>query len=484
MWQKKDRAELTVRLPIILGLASLFAGLLFAGLAHYLLVVNNRSLLQKSITRQLAPVLQQGAETSPPLLLKKIQNLFPQESEGEVYLFKPQGKVVGWNRLDSDLSEATVERAQNIFLKLMAKTASQGLRYSKFGGQVHLLFGIPEQDSRYFLLFVLPEEGRVVQIILIFYTLALLFSAILTITGFIIAREIQEPLATLHNAIETKAALPDITPINYREIAALVNSVHNLLTLRGNSLPYQTSAPGTGQTFGGAMTEESQKNDDPILYLQKTLFEKPFSRLKNFELALYPRTPSINSENFLGAHEESGFLDIFCGHFDLNDLEANLWKHRLQEKFYAVSAGVPSLAKTVESLWQSMFGRVDIGPGMLYLRLEENNLKVFRAGPFHIFGLINSRWEPMGNGETFFSSNFSSEDIAELALPNGLLVATQDILDILETDPEAFAEILGEATNMPAKSMVGAVAEKIYGRLKAADGVEVTGFVLGIRRKS
>lgn len=212
---------------------------------------------------------------------------------------------------------------------------------------------------------------------------------------------------------------------------------------------------------------EPKGDNNTLLFLQKKLYEKPFPRLRNIEVAMFPKLPDESASNFLSGVENYGDLYLFMGRFDIQNIEANLWKHRLQEHFYALTRSQNNFDAVSKSIWRAMFDRVDFGPGMLTLcfHKEADSFDYFKNGEYIIFEHSEeNEISVCSEGNDFFSSDFAGSVKAEHSQKAILGVVSVELLESLDLDFEQFKEsVLGNVEwQSSAKAYLKELLNSIY----------------------
>ncbi|MCS6985268.1 MAG: hypothetical protein NZM25_09125 [Leptospiraceae bacterium] len=452
--------SLQLRLAIILGVAGLILGLLFAFLAHYLTQNLRRNLLEK----QAAQLVEKWEKYLHSSREEELQRLL-REGQGKIQVITPEGKAL-FPRLSSAFPLKNEEIEKLSIEKYLQKEGRSLLEY----GPHAFLIVSNKKIPAIILLYLGSDSAR--KIILVYYILALLVGALMALVGFVLSSEINHALWSLKKLFsgefpEEKVKLP------YTELEDLYLTIKKQFTL-----------PAKNDNVGKSESVMRSDNEEIIGYLQKVLYEKPFPKLKNFELALFPRNPGIEAENFINAREKADSLEILVARFDLNDLEANLWKHRLQEKFISLfEADIPT-EKRIHSIWQTMFHHVDLGPGLLYLKLSPQKNQIYRCGSFFVYMHQENGWQLAQAGDSFFTSNFSVDDVQNLPIANDMLILTQDVLELLQQDAEELTQYLNQNCHPPAREIVLPFARLVHEKQKQDPGFGFSGLILAAHKKS
>lgn len=200
-------------------------------------------------------------------------------------------------------------------------------------------------------------------------------------------------------------------------------------------------------------------------YLQHKLLLKSIRRSEQIELILYPRKPDSDFRKFVTLEEQMGKTDVLYAHFDINNIESNIEKHILQDKFSKLCESAIPVEEVGKKLVEGLLIRADLGPGFLFLHIENNRLSWIRSGPFYVFKFSKTQ---QGNASVLEGGyDYLSEDDIGIKtqplLDDLILIISDDILDIMNLEADEFCtEILNPITKLGSnKEIMGRIMDKI-----------------------
>jgi hypothetical protein len=185
------------------------------------------------------------------------------------------------------------------------------------------------------------------------------------------------------------------------------------------------------------------KNQKVIDYLQEMLLKKSIQKSNQMELLLYPKHPETDFRMFVTIEEHDNVTFILYVHFDINNIQSNLEKHIIQDRFKELSLKSNSIHEISRELFKDMVTHADLGPGFLLIRLYANEMEWVRSGPFHMY-LVNSMSGEsalLEGGVDYLPNDLVVEEKIELK-GQLLLIISDDIMELLNVDAVEFNNLV------------------------------------------
>ncbi len=209
-----------------------------------------------------------------------------------------------------------------------------------------------------------------------------------------------------------------------------------------------------------------QTDEHALAMIQKKLYEKPFPQLDSAEVAVYPRRPDINQQDFLSAGEMNGKPVLALLHFDITSIETGIVKHRLQEEFFTLISSGHSFSDIAKAMWENMFTHIDYGPGicMAYIDVSSNTMQVLKSGDFACVNIAaDGSAQIMENGSFIFHSDYPGLEQVSIEETSYLAMLSHEMIFSLQMLPAEFVqnELQATNTNLSGKQYLQMLLEKI-----------------------
>lgn len=468
----KAKPGLAFRLTLNLGLVTLGISALFATI-YFVLTV---SLFSRFATEQLHQKAQSAALIVKAVSDSKesinsltfIRKLRKAGLEGAIAVFNAKGRLEAHSDEKVSLAIGQFEanpKAKNIPVETQtqllknvaafAKNKNSGDLYATNG----LYYSLIKTQTTQVLIALEPQSPKLLVLAASFALLCLLGVALNTLFIYHFGHSLARVLSDIVRGIEVGSLRSDTFQASYNEVDELITSV----SLRVNSAA--TTVPPT----------QDAPQLDVQQQMQNRLYEKPFPRIEQHELVVYPRRPKVQTHEFISAAHEAGRIDIFVGVTDSDSIDALLAKHRLQERFLTLTKENRSAKTVARELWDGFFAHSEVVPGMLYVRLTDiqNNLEISRAGTIRVFIAQSSgACREVQKGRLVFGSEFAAIEEEPLSATDQLIIVSHDAFAAMEVSAEDFAEILGRiASTKRGKHLLSGILEKIHQKLPAGETV-------------
>ncbi|MDH4200406.1 MAG: hypothetical protein OEV66_08520 [Spirochaetia bacterium] len=220
-----------------------------------------------------------------------------------------------------------------------------------------------------------------------------------------------------------------------------------------------------GNTQSDMFDDADGGNQKTVAYLQQRLLRKAIRKSNHVELLLYPKKPDNDFREFVTLEEEGDLTSLLYVHFDINNIESNIEKHILQDKFRELNEKSLSAEEINEELYKDFISHTEMGPGFLFLRILGSQLEWVKSGPFALF-LINfedQSSELLNSGEDFISSEKNSVESLSIG-KKSVLIISNEIFDFLDIDSSEFSDLISktmETEARPGKSFLGWIIDSI-----------------------
>lgn len=468
----RPKPALAVKLTMTLGLIMLAVGILFSAIYFVLSV----SLFSRLARQQ----LEQKAK-SAEVILKAISNA--RESVNSItYIRNLQNAGIGdsigvysdnWKLIahsDENITTALGRYATNPKIKLpeveeQNKLLQEVLKYRRskpanpFYAVGNMHYVAYPQESTTILLGLVPQQPRLLTLAASFFLLCLLGVGINTLFVYHYGHSLAQSLAQIVRGLDVDSLRPETIDTHYQEVDALVHAVDERIR--------QTRTEITPQPVA--------HSDNTVQLLQHKLFEKPFPRMQRYELAVYPRRPRAETHEFISGAEEHGHVDVLIGITESDQIEALLFKHRLQERFWALAKANLSANELARNLWNAFFAHSEFVPGIFFARLDEaeRSMDILRAGGIYLFEVaLEGACSEITLGSTSFGSEFQGISPHRLAPHSQLVMVSHDAFSAMELAAADFAEELSKlAQGRSGKFLLAGLLEKIHQKLPAGETV-------------
>jgi hypothetical protein len=193
------------------------------------------------------------------------------------------------------------------------------------------------------------------------------------------------------------------------------------------------------QWQNGIWDDTEGKNQKIIQYLQQKLTMKSIHKSDRFELLLFPKKSEGEFRKFVTVEENLNSSNLLFAHLDINNIESNIDKHIIQDKFHDIVLKSVDVETMNVELHRSLLDHSEIGPGYLFLNIADGRFSWVRSGPFTIYLLaiekLESQLLPAGN--SFMPSEVSELESIDMDNQN-ILVIADELLDYLNLDDQEF----------------------------------------------
>jgi hypothetical protein len=268
-----------------------------------------------------------------------------------------------------------------------------------------------------------------------------LFAGILLISGFLawltslFIRMYLLPVNRMVISMESYNKNKKVEPVydySENELGKMIKTYNVLLN--------HLSSPTTNES---AFDDSDGKNQKVIDYLQEKLLKKSIQKSEQMELLLFPRRPQSDFRMFVTIEEHEGVTFVLYMYFDINNIESNLEKHIIQDKFKELSLKTNQTREIAGELFNDLVVHADFGPGFLLIRLFGEEMEWVRSGPFHLYLVDSKSGESslMEEGVDYLPTELVAE--SKIDLKNKLLlVISDDIMELLNVDAVEFNNLV------------------------------------------
>lgn len=311
------------------------------------------------------------------------------------------------------------------------------------------------------LLGLTAQKPKMLTLAVSFLLLCILAAGINILFVYHYGHSLAQTIAQIVRGLDVDSIHVDSIDPQYQEIEALMLGVDE--KIRQSQVP---AAPVAQVVQGGDATAQ---------LLQNKLFEKPFPRMQDFELAVYPRRPKPNTKEFISGAQNEGHTDVLIGVTDSDATEALIAKHRLQERFLALGKENLTSAEIARNLWTAFFAVSEFVPGLFFARLDEaaHNMDIFRAGGVHLFEIEQGgACNEIHLGSEQFGSEYTMISEYRLKENSHFVMVSQDAFSAMELSHTDFAALLGRMSAAKSgKLLLAGILEKIHQKLPAGETV-------------
>lgn len=319
------------------------------------------------------------------------------------------------------------------------------------------------QDNITVMVGLSVQKPKMLTLAVSFFLLCILAVGINILFVYHYGHSLAQTLAQIVRGLDVDSLRVDSIDSQYQEIEALLHAVDEKIR---QSRVAPAAAPASVSMATG---------DSTVQLMQAKLFEKPFPRMQQFELAVYPRRPKANTKEFISGAQDQGHTDVLIGVTDSDAIEALIVKHRLQERFHALAkAGMPS-DEMARNLWMALFAASEYVPGLFFARLDEaeHNMDIFRAGGVHLFEIgSDAQCSEIHLGSEQFGSEYTMVSEHRMQAGGQFVMVSQDAFSAMELSHADFAELLGKlGATKKGKFLLAAILEKIHQKLPAGETV-------------
>jgi len=257
----------------------------------------------------------------------------------------------------------------------------------------------------------------------------LIISGVLTVLSYLLIKLYLTPVnnlkASMESYIENKS-VELVYNVSENEIGALVKTYNAFL--------------GNLSTFTESHFDDTDgKNQKVIDYLQEMLLKKSIQKSQQMELLLFPRRPGTDFRMFVTIEEREDVTFLLYMHFDINNIQSNLEKHIIQDRFKELVAKTTDMNDISTDLFKDLVAHADLGPGFLLIRLSGNEMDWVRSGPFFMYLLDHSNGSGtyLDSGLEYLPTEIAAIESTGLQTKY-LLVISEDVLNLLNMGPEEF----------------------------------------------
>ncbi|HNN00887.1 MAG TPA: hypothetical protein PKG67_10555 [Turneriella sp.] len=468
----RPKPALAVRLTMTLGLIMLAVGALFSAIYFVLSVslfsrLANQQLDQKAKSAEviLKAVGNSRESVNSMTYIRNLQNAGFSDS---IAVYSDKWKLVAHS--DEGLATALGRYATDTKLKLpeveeQNKLLQDILKYrrgkpaSPFYTVGNVNYIAYTQDNTTVLLGLVAQKPKLLTLAASFFILCLLAAGINTLFVYHYGHSLAQSLAQIVRGLDVDSLRPESIDAQYQEVDALLHTVDERIR----------------QTRTEVAPQAAVSAENTAQLLQNKLFEKPFPRMQQYELAVYPRRPRAETHEFISGAQDQGHVDVLIGVTESDQIDALVVKHRLQERFWALAKANLSADDLARNLWSAFFAHSELVPGIFFGRLDEaaRSMDIYRAGGVHLFEVTG---EGSCNEITLGSTRFGSEytGVAEHRLTPGshLVMVSHDAFSAMELSAADFAEVLSKlGSARSGKILLAGILEKIHQKLPAGETV-------------
>ncbi|MDH5717685.1 MAG: hypothetical protein OEZ22_08600 [Spirochaetia bacterium] len=334
---------------------------------------------------------------------------------------------------------------------------------------VEMYFPFSYHQKKYYMYMqnILPKSMKNQKTIISFYLVAIIVSLLVFLVSLISNGSIKQSIMRLVTASDEylnngKKKIIKIKEGN--EIDFLAENINQLIMNAPDGFDSNKDALAENNLKDGQMS--SQNNEKVIDYLQKKLFEKPFIKMNNLEAALYPKNPDLSAADFFTAYSGNGYCDFMLGRFEDKSIESNIWKHRIQELFFAMSKEFIEKEKIVHAILEELNYNKNFNPSTVLGRLDiqTNKLNIYKAGLFYIYEYSSENTiRSINTGIDNFSSENTKLETIDLSEKGRLILVSNEVLENINMNSEKFEKvILNQLNTNGAKNILKEILKNIY----------------------
>ena len=263
---------------------------------------------------------------------------------------------------------------------------------------------------------------------------SLFFSGVLTYLVKLLIKTYLNPIHHLQSSIEHFISKGPMKPVHYfseNEIGKLIHSYNDLSTKPED-----------------CFDDMDGKNKKVIDFLQQMLIKKSIRKSDQIELLLYPRLPESDFRMFVTIEENANTTYILYVHFDINNIESNLEKHIVQDRFKENIQKLNDIHDISEELFKDLVVHADLGPGFLLIRICGKDLEWVRSGPFQLFIIdeVNGNSESLNGGLDYLPADTIQPESRQLE-NQFILIISNDILALLNMNEDEFSNEVIQLSN-------------------------------------
>jgi|GEM_PF-2703021 len=471
----KSRPALAFKLTMRLGVVMLTVGFIFSAIYFVLSVslfarLANQHLEQKAKAAEIiVRAVSNSRDTiNSSTLIRSLQNGGVSDQIAVFF----QNKLIGHS--DEVISNALSKYVTDPKLRLREveaqnKLLRDALAYRKTRAaspffvleDVHYIALV--QDTTTVLVGLTAQKPKLLTLAASFLLLCILAVGINILFVYHYGHSLAHTIAQIVRGLDVDSIHVDSIDPQYQEIEALMLGVDEKIRQSNMPTPVTSVAPSANTT------------DATAQLLQTKLFEKPFPRMQQFELAVYPRRPKPNTKEFISGAQNEGHTDVLIGVTDSDAIEALIAKHRVQERFLALGKENLTSAEIARNLWTALFAVSEFVPGLFFARLDEaaHNMDIFRAGGVHLFEIEQGgACNEIHLGSEQFGSEYSMTSEYRLKENSHFVMVSQDAFSAMELSHSDFAALLGRMSAAKSgKLLLAGILEKIHQKLPAGETV-------------
>lgn len=485
--QPRPKPALAIRLTVTLGLVMLGVGALFSAIYFFLSVslfsrLANQQLDQKAKSAEviLKALANSRENLNSSTYIRHLQNAGFTDT---IAVYSDRWKLIahsdeaiatalGKYSTDPKTKLPEIEEQNKLLQDVLKYRRGKPVNPFYVQGNVHYIAYV--QDNTTLLLGLTPQKPKLLTLAASFFLLCLLSVGINTLFVYYHGHSLAQVLAQIVRGLDVDSLRPETIDARYQEVDALLQAVdEHIRQSRGTATPHSV-APSTAQ-------------EDTAQLLQNKLFERPFPRMQQYELAVYPRKPRPETHEFISGANEHGHVDVLIGILESDRIEALIAKHRLQERFWALAKENLSSLELAKNLWNSFFMHSDLVPGLFYARLNEadHKLEVLRAGAVHLYEVTSDgKCHEITLGSPQFGSEFTQLDEHHLTAGSHFMMVSHDAFRAMELSSADFAEVLAKLGGARGgKRLLAGTLEKIHQKLPAGETVPGLLAVLSEKKK-
>lgn len=472
----KPKPALALRLTLTLGLIMLGIGALFSAIYFVLSVslfsrLANQNLEQKAKSAEviIRAVGNSRENVNSTTYLRHLQN--GGFTDG-VAVFSDKWKLV--EHSDETIAAALGRYATDPKLRLSEveeqnKLLQDILKYrrGKPANPFYVLNGVNYttyvQDNVAILVGLVAQKPKMLTLAASFFLLCLLSVGINTLFVYHYGHSLAHTLAQIVRGLDVDSLRPESIVTQYQEVDALLFAVDEKLRHQTGFRTHEAVTPGAAAP------------EAVLQVLQNKLFEKPFPRMQQHELAVYPRRPRLETHEFISGSHDQGHVDVLVGITESDSVDALVVKHRLQERFWALAKQNLSSDEMARDLWTSFFSHSELVPGMFFARFDEteHTMDIYRAGGVHLFEVSgDGNCQEINLGGAQFGSEYTMISEHRLAPGSHFVMVSHDAFSAMELSAADFAGVLGKlAAARSGKHLLAGILEKIHQKLPAGETV-------------
>lgn len=319
-------------------------------------------------------------------------------------------------------------------------------------------YKIPDIKENIYIQVLREFNGIIPKYIYLYLVLgSFLIAGIITYISTIISGFYLYPLNSMKTSMKHFLETRQLIPVQFyfeNEIGDHVREFNSFLS--------QLSSGGHEKRFD----DSDGRNRKVIEYLQQMLLKKSIRKSEFVELVFYPRYPENDFRIFATIEEPDKYTNILFVHFDINNIEANIEKHLVQDRFKDVSLKANNINEISEELFKDFVIHADLGPGFLLIQIREENIQWVRLGPFHLFtiDMESNSSMPLQGGLDYLPTELISAENSELD-KKYLLVISDDILGLLNMDPDEFSDQILQSSGKKtdnSKKLLSSILNRIH----------------------